>query len=202
MESRTKHIKATWAKHCSKVLYMSSVKSDFPTVELNVTEGRENLNWKTIRAFQYIHQHHLNEASWFLKADDDTFVVVENLRYILSKFDSEKPLYLGRRFAPFIKQGYMSGGAGYVLSKEALRRFVKGFSTGECTFYSDQEDVAMGKCMETMKVKPADSRDVKGRQTFHPYPPGYYLIRQPPRQRPWFLIYEHYTPIEVCHTIY
>lgn len=196
METRTKHIKATWAKHCSKVLYMSSVKTDFPTVELEVKEGRENLNWKTIRAFQYIYQHHLNEANWFLKADDDTFVMVENLRYTLSRYDPEKPLYLGRRFAPFIGQGYMSGGAGYVLSKEALRRFVKGFDTGECTFYSDLEDVAMGKCMETMKVEPADSRDVKGRQTFHPYPPDYYLIRQPPRPRPWFLIYDHYTPIE------
>ncbi|XP_042290521.1 glycoprotein-N-acetylgalactosamine 3-beta-galactosyltransferase 1-like isoform X2 [Thunnus maccoyii] len=196
LESRTKHIKETWAKRCNVVLYMSSVKTDFPTVELNVSEGRENLYWKTIRAFQYIYQHHLDEADWFLKADDDTFVVIENLRYILSKYDTEKPLYLGRRYTPFISQGYMSGGAGYVLSKEALRRFIKGFDTGECTHFSDIEDMALGKCMETMKVEPADSRDVKGRQTFHPYPPDYYLVRQFPRPRPWFLLYEHYTPVE------
>uniref|UniRef100_A0A3B4UDG9 Glycoprotein-N-acetylgalactosamine 3-beta-galactosyltransferase 1 n=2 Tax=Seriola dumerili TaxID=41447 RepID=A0A3B4UDG9_SERDU len=194
LESRTKHIRETWAKRCNKVLYMSSVKTDFPTVELNVSEGRDNLYWKTIRAFQYIHQHHLDEADWFLKADDDTFVVVENLRYTLSKYNSEKPLYLGRRFTPFISQGYMSGGAGYVLSKEALRRFVKGFDTGECTHFSTIEDMALGKCMETMKVAPADSRDMKGRQTFHPYPPDHYLVRQPPRPRPWYLQYEHYTP--------
>lgn len=180
---------------------MSSVRSDFPTVELNVSEGRDNLYWKTIRAFQYIHRHHLDEADWFLKADDDTFVVVENLRYTLSKFDPERPVYLGRRFAPFISQGYMSGGAGYVLSKEALRRFVKGFDTGECNHFSSIEDMALGKCMETIKVEPADSRDVKGRQTFHPYPPDHYLIRQPPRPRPWYLIYEYYTPIEVCTVI-
>ncbi|XP_044191397.1 glycoprotein-N-acetylgalactosamine 3-beta-galactosyltransferase 1-like isoform X2 [Thunnus albacares] len=196
LESRTKHIKETWAKRCNVVLYMSSVKTDFPTVELNVSEGRENLYWKTIRAFQYIYQHHLDEADWFLKADDDTFVVIENLRYTLSKYDTEKPLYLGRRYTPFISQGYMSGGAGYVLSKEALRRFIKGFDTGECTHFSDIEDMALGKCMETMKVEPADSRDVKGRQTFHPYPPDYYLVRQLPRPRPWFLLYEHYTPVE------
>ncbi|KAM9340575.1 glycoprotein-N-acetylgalactosamine 3-beta-galactosyltransferase 1 [Symphorus nematophorus] len=196
MESRTKHIKNTWAKHCDRMLYMSSVKSDFPTVELNVTEGRENLYWKTIRAFQYIHEHHLDEADWFLKADDDTFVVVENLRYILSKYDPEKPLYLGRRFYPFIKQGYMSGGAGYVLSKEAVRRFVKGFSTGECTHFSSIEDMALGHCMEKMKVEPADSRDMKGRQTFHPYPPDYYLLRQSPRPPPWYLVYEYHPAVE------
>ncbi|XP_036001499.1 glycoprotein-N-acetylgalactosamine 3-beta-galactosyltransferase 1 [Fundulus heteroclitus] len=196
LESRTKHIKETWGKHCHKMLYMSSVKTDFPTVELNVSEGRENLYWKTIRALQYLHQHHLDEASWFLKADDDTYVVVENLRYILSKLDPEEPLYLGRRFSPFISQGYMSGGAGYVLSKEALRRFVKGFHTGDCTHFSEIEDMALGKCMEKMKVKPVDTRDVKGRQTFHPYPLDHYVIRQLPRRRPWHMIYDYYPPIE------
>uniref|UniRef100_A0A672IML3 Glycoprotein-N-acetylgalactosamine 3-beta-galactosyltransferase 1 n=1 Tax=Salarias fasciatus TaxID=181472 RepID=A0A672IML3_SALFA len=125
--SPPEHIKATWAKHCHKLLYMSSQTTDFPTVGLNVSEGKENLYWKTIRAFQHIHQNHLEEADWFLKADDDTFVVVENLRYILSRLDPEKPLYLGRRFRPFVRQGYMSGGAGYVLSREALRRFIQGF---------------------------------------------------------------------------
>lgn len=187
LESRTKHIRETWAKRCNKVLYMSSVETDFPTVKLNMSEGREN-------------QHHLDEADWFVKADDDTFMVIENLRYTLSCLDPEKPLYLGRRFTPFIRQGYMSGGAGYVLSKEALRRFVKGFDSGNCTHFSTIEDMALGKCMETMKVEPADSRDVKGRQTFHPYPPDHYLVRQPPRPRPWYLLYDHYAPVEVCNT--
>lgn len=196
LQSRTRHIRASWAKRCDITLYMSSFGSAFPTVELNVSEGRENLYWKTIRAFQYIHKYYLDQADWFLKADDDTFVVVENLRYSLSRFDTEQPWYLGRRFAPFLKQGYMSGGAGYVLSKEALRRFVKGFETGECNHYSNLEDVALGKCMESMKVQLADTRDIMGRQTFHPFPPNHYVIRQPPRQRPWFLYYDYYPTIE------
>ncbi|XP_015257639.1 PREDICTED: glycoprotein-N-acetylgalactosamine 3-beta-galactosyltransferase 1 [Cyprinodon variegatus] len=196
LESRTKHLKQTWTKHCHRVLYMSSVKTDFPTVGLNVSEGRENLYWKTIRAFQYIHQHHMDEADWFLKADDDTYVVIENLQYIVSKLDPGKPLYLGRRFRPFISQGYMSGGAGYVLSREALRRFVNGFHTGECTHFSDIEDMALGSCMEKMKVEPVDTRDVKGRQTFHPYPLDHYVIRQLPRARPWHLLYDYYPPNE------
>ncbi|CDQ87662.1 unnamed protein product [Oncorhynchus mykiss] len=180
LESRTKHIRATWGKRCNKVLYMSSVETKFPTVGLNVTEGRDQLYWKTIRAFQYIYQHHRNDYDWVLKADDDTFVVIENLRHTLSKQDPEKPVYFGRRFRPFVQQGYMSGGAGYVLSKEAVRRFIKGFDTGKCSHFSTIEDMALGKCMETMGVEPGDSRDVKGRQTFHPYPPQKYLVKEPP----------------------
>ncbi|KAI7798593.1 hypothetical protein IRJ41_008453 [Triplophysa rosa] len=172
LQSRTKHVRATSAKHCNKVLYMISEETDFPTVGLNISEGRSHLYWKTIGAFQYIHAHHMDNADWFLKANDDTFVVLENLRYSLSKHSSEEPLYFGW--------------AGYILSKEALRRFVKGFADGLCKHTTTLEDIVMGKCMEKMELK----------LTFHPYPPDYYLLRQPPRPRPWYLLYDHYKPVE------
>ncbi|KAI4883113.1 hypothetical protein NFI96_020364 [Prochilodus magdalenae] len=170
LQTKTRHIQATWAKHCNMVLYMSSEATDFPTVGLNVSEGRAQLYWKTIRAFQYIHTHHLDSAEWFLKADDDTFVVVENLRRLLCQHDTEEPVYFGHRFRPFVKQGYMSGGAGYVLSREALRRFVQGFSSGQCTHTGPVEDKELGRCMQTMKIKAGDSRDEKARETFNPFP--------------------------------
>ncbi|XP_061838338.2 glycoprotein-N-acetylgalactosamine 3-beta-galactosyltransferase 1 isoform X1 [Nerophis lumbriciformis] len=196
MESRTKHVKATWAGRCDAVLYMSSEDSDFPTVKLNVSEGRENLYWKTIRAFQYIHLHHLHQADWFLKADDDTYVLVDNLRHMLSRLPSREPLYLGRRFRPFVSQGYMSGGAAYVLSKEALRRFILGLSTGTCTHSSAIEDLALGQCMQTMEVQALDTRDALGRQTFHAFPPEKYLIPHFQRHPPGHLLYEYYPTVE------
>ncbi|XP_016391790.1 glycoprotein-N-acetylgalactosamine 3-beta-galactosyltransferase 1-like [Sinocyclocheilus rhinocerous] len=173
---KLQHVGATWAKHCNQVLYMSSQSSDFPTVGLNVSEGRPQLYWKTIRAFQYIHAHHLQHADWFLKADDDMFVVVENLRHLLYRHDTEKPVYFGHRFRLFVRQGYMSGGAGYVLSPEALRRLVQGFSTGRYENFSSVEDMALGRCMETMGVKAGDSRDPKQRETLNPFRPENHLI--------------------------
>lgn len=44
---------------------------------------------------------------------------------MLMPYKPRDPIYFGCRFKPYVKQGYMSGGAGYVLSKEAIRRFVE-----------------------------------------------------------------------------
>ena len=38
----------------------------------------------------------INDVDWFLKADDDTYVIMENLRYFLSKLNPSDPHFLGR----------------------------------------------------------------------------------------------------------
>lgn len=117
-----------------------------------------------------------------MKADDDTFVVLENLRYFLSSYNSSEPIYFGCKFKPYVKQGYMSGGAGYVLSKEALKRFVeKGIAPSHparCLDKSDggAEDVDMGMCLETLGVSAGDSRDSLGRGRFFPFVPEHHVV--------------------------
>ena len=119
-------MKATWGRRCNKLLFMSSIADgELPTVKLQVVEGRDNLWGKTKNAFTYVYQNHFEDYDWFVKADDDTYMIIENLRYLLKDHNYSHPLYFGRKFKPHVNQGYMSGGAGYVLSKEALRRFVE-----------------------------------------------------------------------------
>ncbi|MBN3307201.1 glycoprotein-N-acetylgalactosamine 3-beta-galactosyltransferase 1-A [Amia ocellicauda] len=196
LEKKARHIRATWSRHCNVVIFMSSTEDrDFPTVGLGTAEGRDQLYWKTIRAFHYVHQHHAAEADWFLKADDDTFVVVDNLRWILANYTPEEPIYFGKRFKPYAKQGYMSGGAGYVLSKEALRRFVEGFRTKVCTHTTPVEDLALGQCMEKVGVKAGDSRDTLHRETFHPFVPEHHLTSKFSKSF-WYWNYCYYPIVE------
>ncbi|XP_053311762.1 glycoprotein-N-acetylgalactosamine 3-beta-galactosyltransferase 1-like [Spea bombifrons] len=175
LQTKAIHLKYSWTRHCNTTLFMSSIDSDFPTIGLGTKEGRDALYWKTIRAFHYIHEHYFDQADWFLKADDDSYVVMENLRLLLSNYTPDQPIYFGKRFKLFVDQGYMSGGAGYVLSKESLKRFVDGFRAGNCTHKSSVEDLELGKCMETMGVTAADTRDSEKRERFNPFSPEYHL---------------------------
>uniref|UniRef100_A0A182Q148 Glycoprotein-N-acetylgalactosamine 3-beta-galactosyltransferase 1 n=1 Tax=Anopheles farauti TaxID=69004 RepID=A0A182Q148_9DIPT len=149
-QEKVVHIQATWGARCNKLLIMSSVEDPaVGSIALPVEEGRKSLWNKTREAFRYIYEHHLEEYDWFFKADDDTYVVVENLRYFLHPYSPRLPIYFGSKFRypQYVKQGYFSGGAGYVLSREAVRRFNEQALGDEehCSAAYDTEDLEMGK---------------------------------------------------------
>lgn len=176
---RTEHIRATWGKRCNVLLLFSrSVDNEtVPTVVLPVAAG-DNYEWRrTKQAFKYVHDnHYLDEVDWVLKTDDETFVVVENLRNLLVHYDSYDAVYFGRYVTPGSgAHGYMDGRAGYVLSEEAVRRFVVEGVVGNKTCRDDStvdDDLELGKCMELLKVKAGVSKDRLGRTKFHPKKPS------------------------------
>lgn len=202
IESKARHVKATWARRFNKFIFMSSKEvKDLPAVALNVKEGRDYLWEKTKQAFRYVYKHHLNEHDWFMKADDDTYVVVENLRYMLKDLDPNKPYYIGRRFKPFLIQGYMSGGGGYVLSRKALKMFVEdGLDKDKPSCFTNShsgaEDVNIGICLESLGVPVHDSLDSLKRERFHPFPPESHVNTDLIDKRNWLWSY-NYHPLKV-----
>jgi len=190
------HVRDTWGKKCNKTLFFSS-KHDkvLPAIGLPVEEGRDNLFMKTQLALKYLLKNHKDEADWFVKADDDTFIIVENLRFLLNEFSSDDGLYLGHRFkSEYVKQGYMSGGAGYVLSNKALHQFVKGIEQSKCEISSFPEDILVGACLERMNVRAVDTRDVEMKQRFFPFQPKYHLIDGLLNGNSWFWDHSYYAP--------
>src|SRR6218665_1677173 len=72
---------------------------------VNVTEGHRHLGEKTRDAFAHAHKHYLADYDWFLKADDDTYVIMKNLHYFLSAQDHNSSVFFGQTFSLNIKQG-------------------------------------------------------------------------------------------------
>ena len=125
-DTKASAVHATWGQRCDKLLFFSNADNSSLNA-IRIIEGedsRAKLTLKTFRAFHYIAKRFLHEYDWFLKADDDTYIVVENLRHMLQSYDPDKPAYLGQLFRPPWGDGlsYHSGGAGYVVSREALHR--------------------------------------------------------------------------------
>ncbi len=61
-----------------------------------------------MKAFHHAYSNYLEECDWFLKADDDTYVIVENLRFMLSSFSKDDPIFFGHHFKTNVKQGKVS----------------------------------------------------------------------------------------------
>ncbi|XP_017076044.2 LOW QUALITY PROTEIN: glycoprotein-N-acetylgalactosamine 3-beta-galactosyltransferase 1 [Drosophila eugracilis] len=174
-QSRAIYIQRTWGTRCNKVIFMSS-KADkqLGTVALNVRDGYSNSWPKTREALQYVFKHHFQDYDWFMKADDDTYVIMENLRSFLHAFSPKTPIYFGNIFRAHPKEGYSSGGMDYILSKVALHRLIKlGFSNSSiCTNRSyGYEDVELRRCLSAVGVLGGDSRDEHGLSRFVPYSP-------------------------------
>ena len=170
---RVKHVIRTWGRRCNKLVIISSVANEeMGVVGINVSEGREHLTEKTLGGFHYVYKHHFNDADWFLKADDDTYVIMENLRYLLSAEDTTQPIYFGHHFKAKNVFDFSSGGSGFVVSKEALRRFGRSGSDSKvCRQTGDSGDEAFGECMGNLGVTLKNSTDKFGRTRFHCFPP-------------------------------
>ncbi|VDL46098.1 unnamed protein product [Hymenolepis diminuta] len=68
-------VKTTWARRFDGYLFISSENDkDLPAIP------------------------EIDKYDYFMKADDDTFVIVENLRYLLAGKNPNEPFLMGRRF--------------------------------------------------------------------------------------------------------
>ena len=119
---------------------------------------------------------------------------MENLRYFLSSYNYSEPIWFGSEFK--VIGGYMSGGAGYVLSKEAVRRFYEiSLPNASLCEHDDtgSEDVNMGYCLKNVGVVGMDSRDNFDRTRFFPLHPGTHIAQTDWKfQEFWYFDYTKY----------
>ncbi|CAJ0582562.1 unnamed protein product, partial [Mesorhabditis spiculigera] len=163
-------VNETWAQRCNKVVYFSTYKNlGLETEDLEFQEGRNFLWDKTKRVLLHLHKKYGDQFDWYFKADDDTFAVMENMRFMLSAYDPAEPRYIGCNFK-LNNIFYNSGGAGYVMSRAAMAKFADNYSKDRrCPpGTGGPEDYNLGRCMNAFGINATDSRDLQGRLRFLP----------------------------------
>ena len=92
-------MKHTWGSHCDKLIFMSTEEDkELGAIKLDVEEGRQGLWGKTKLGFKHVYENYFDQFDWFMKADDDTFVIVENLKFLLAHYSTMDPLSFGHHF--------------------------------------------------------------------------------------------------------
>uniref|UniRef100_A0A7E4V6X6 N-acetylgalactosaminide beta-1,3-galactosyltransferase n=1 Tax=Panagrellus redivivus TaxID=6233 RepID=A0A7E4V6X6_PANRE len=205
-----------WAKKCDDVLFFSDapINWEVPHVYYPMFSTRDH-SWEKIRhILQFVHQTTYGKYDWYLRADDDAFVVVENARKLVSRMDPTHDFLLGFRWGFFEHKGYADGST-YILSKKAVDTFVTLSHDEELCpeFHRAEEDQEMGRCLAKLGITPMDSRDNQGRDRFHQFHPeqmmdigiqhfvrrfGYYRVLPYPDQvSPSTVSMHHLSPYEM-----
>lgn len=194
-------MRETWAPRCDGWLAFST-KSDPRIPALNIEhQGKEEYTnmWQKSRAiWKYIGENYMDKYDYFILGGEDLFLIVDNLRAYLATLPGgpEADHFVGRRFKGQGPNNYFnSGGAGYVLSRATLRKYItRGFTHPDCApeEHSAMEDVFMAQCLRRVfKIGLTDTRDAKGRERFHPFAPGSHLTwqRAQPGKEGWYHLY-------------
>ena len=125
-KTRALKILHTWGSRCTYLKFLTTEEDEeLPSFVSPTLEGYNQIWGKTKFGFQQAYEHYYDDVDWVMKADDDTYVVMENLRYLLSGYNETEPIWFGCEFKVIVKDGYMSGGAGYVLSKGRILKRIK-----------------------------------------------------------------------------
>lgn len=212
-KTRAQAVAETWGQRCEKLLFFSNVSDTitvaagteaqrtYEVVALDVPADHDHLWQKHKATLEYVHKYFRHDFDWIYKADDDAYVIMENLRKYLRRPEimqsyTQVPMQMGHRFSlpgntvnrimknvtlrslwhsRWDNMVYNSGGPGYIMNRLYLDKFVK--SIPEWTCLSDAksatvpDDLAISFCMMWYGVYPWDTRDYRGRERWHAYSP-------------------------------
>ncbi|XP_022079966.1 glycoprotein-N-acetylgalactosamine 3-beta-galactosyltransferase 1-like [Acanthaster planci] len=190
-----KSAKATWTKHCNKVVFLSSVQNgDIGTIDIKLPGGKSD--WPRSKlGLRYVYDHFLDsEFDWFLKTGHDSFPVLENLRYLLLMHQANIPNYIGHVFS-----GPKSGGSVFALSKQALALIGPTLQDYVPAFGGVADDLEMEACLKAAgATSDYQGMDLDGVQRFRMIVPDHKLPMNTKGYTAWYWQYIRHPEKEVA----
>ena len=165
-------IRHTWGDRCTRLLFFTNEIVDDPSLEVFPLDGLDTQSWPAMQhALMKISTMDLvDKYKWYLKVEEDTFVILENLAYYLSIYDYKMPHYFGHPYSLF-GSTYNSGGAGYVLSQGAMRKVLSMTAKGHCDQSYTAEDISLGRYVKVHSL-PHNSNSLTSNYRLFQRPPS------------------------------
>jgi hypothetical protein len=120
--TRAKAVNDTWAPRCNRYFFVTEQAQETLTPEQliftkqvpiapikNITGGYDHLTQKSTLAFFFAYENYLNDFDWFVKADDDTYLIVDHLKAFLSEQNCSEPVTFGYNFKVRIIDPLLTG---------------------------------------------------------------------------------------------
>lgn len=162
LETRAKAVYETWGQEVpGKIKFFSSETSISNTIPLVALEGIDDSyppQKKSFAMLKYMHDNHIDDFEWFLRADDDVYVRTDRMQSFLQSIDSRKPWFIGQTgrgnseefglLSLESDENFCMGGPGVILSRETLKRIAPYINECLANLYTNHEDVELGRCVK------------------------------------------------------
>ena len=132
----------TWAPLCDRIVFVVDNSTKTPEYDLGFeflklplltpqSEDARNIWDKSWRTWRHVGTHHIDEAEWFLKLDDDTFFSPVNFKGFARYFNPDKKWYFGYTSLHNWEDYNVvfNTGSCYAISRGALRKLVPVFES-------------------------------------------------------------------------
>ena len=166
LKTRMKAAHETWAQHIhGDVVFFSGEKStsyreDINTSVVYLPDVPDNMyppQKKSFLMLKYMHDYYIDKYDWFVRADDDSFIIGPALGKFLSSINSSKLHYIGQggegredeRGQLGLKDNvaYCMGGPGVILSRATLIKLAPNIGYCLQNPITLHEDTELGRCI-------------------------------------------------------
>jgi len=209
-------LQKTWGPFCDRLVFVLDANDHIPPAD-NVTVGEilvvnmtrssnpnaRNIWTKVHLMWSAIAAQYANDAEWFLKVDDDTYLFVEHLRGFTQYYNPNIPRYMGHTIMYRWKTANIvfNSGSAYVLSREALTRVAVKFNTmptrrpGDVRDLCHDEDgsgddTAIAVCLKEIGIMPDNTLDEYGRNRFFTFQLHHHYTQKRDVESSWFWKYK------------
>ncbi|KAH8300407.1 hypothetical protein KR018_004480, partial [Drosophila ironensis] len=196
------HVKKTWVNHCDHFLFVSD---NVHTILEPAVFIHSHDKWQLMRAhLEYVYTNHFGQGDWFIYANDDNFVVVENVRHMLRSYSPDELIYFGCKLRNAKGQPFMYDKSSMVFSAASLKHFVLEALTNESLCSSKAKGAAageeLGRCLSNVNVLAGDSRDEWQGHRFLPFALQEHLVdrlNESLKSHKYFMEHSYYPLINV-----